>query len=92
MANFRTNIKAFFNRNYNLIFNRSKCVKLKNLFNDGVPYTYGSLVTLEDGRDLKCLGNFWFLELKYRVLRLDGGYEKLKEMFEALNDSHDKEN
>lgn len=86
------NFVSFFDRNYNLIFNRSKCVRLKNLLNDGVPYTYGSLVTLEDGRDLKCLGNFWFLELKYRVLRLDGGYGKLKEMFEALNDSHDKEN
>ena len=88
MGNFRTRIEAFFNRNYNILFNRSKCVRLKNLLNNGVPYTYGSLVELEDGRDLKCLGNFWFVELKYRVLRLDGGYEKLFELLKNWEDNN----
>lgn len=92
MRHFRIAVKAFFDRNYNILFNRSKCVKIKHLCNNSVPYTYGSIVSLEDGRELKCLGNFWFVEREYRVLRLDGGYEKLRDMFELLNDFRESEN
>lgn len=57
------NIKYYFIRNYHLIFNRNKCIKL---YFDEVDLLLGDVVvSTSDEPELKCLGMGWYYILGY---------------------------
>jgi hypothetical protein len=61
----RTKCVAFFVRNYNLIFNRENCMKIKL---NGDNFEYGEIILDTSGSSVKYLGANWYVvHKKYRI-------------------------